>query len=1615
MRCFIGISLRARGSTLFFWVTVVMAVLLQSRPVCGATFTVISTNDAGAGSLRQAILDANLNSGPDVIDFNIPGAGPHTIEPLTALPDLTDVVTVDGFTQPGASPNNSVAALNAVLLIELSGAQMTTTNAPGLVVASTGSRVRGLVINRFASVAGAGIKVTNTSGVIIDGNYIGTDVSGHTNLPNGVAGILIQDARSTFIGGASPAGRNLISGNGGPGLLIAGAGSSNNVVSGNFIGVDVTGSAALGNAGGGIALAEASASVISGNVISGNAASGIEIGQAAAVANRVQGNSIFGNGGLGIDLLPAGPTANDSGDADAGPNGLQNFPVLTSVVNGTNTTIYGTLSAATNAAYDLEFFANTAADPSGYGEGERWVGSILVNTDTNGEGSFVATLNELIPVGQRITATATDAAGNTSEFSVPQSVPGPPPVIICATNPVVECGTAWDFVAPEVTAVCGGTNFTLYASTVTNALCGATFSATRTWVAVDACGNSNTCSQTILVVDTVPPVITCSSNITVECTGGGGAVVSFTATATDSCDTNVLVYSVPASGSFFALGTNVVTSFAVDACNNTNTCTFTVTVLDTTPPNISCPANIIAAEFPRDSGFAPVTFAPPGVSDICEASLNVTVTPPSGSLFPVGTNTVTCVVSDSSGNSNSCTFTIRVIPYRLFVTTNVTTTADSGPGSLRQALLDANDSPGENLVVFNIPGPGPHIINLESALPEITSPVIINGWSQPGFAGLPLVTITGAGLTNAIDGLVLHAADNTVRGLVLNGFATAIKILGQGNNVIQGNFIGTDASGVAAAPNSGDGIYIASARNVIGGSTNWAPNVIAANGGSGIHIAGPGATNNFVRGNYIGIGSDFVTALGNGGDGVRLENGAARNSIGGAGLNSGNGIANNASNGVSLLPTAGIGNGIYGNSIFDNNLLGIDLNADGVTVNDAEDADAGPNNLLNHPVITDARSANGSLQIDGTYTGNGNAIFRLDFYLSNVADPSGSGEGRTHLGHQLFEVYGNGPETFTASFPVSAVYTQQVTATATDFADNTSEFSPAVTVRTPPVLESQPVSTNTLPGGTVVLCASASGTPPIFYQWRLNGVNIPDATNGCYEISSAEFTNGGSYSVVIYNELGAALTASAGVEVAVTNAVLAADDFADAVQLHGASGETAWSNANATRESGEPFHANKPGRHSVWYKWTAPEKGVLTIGSRGSDFDTLLGVYRGTNVAYLYGEGGDEDRGGYYTSGLRINVTKNRTYHFAVDGYGNDAGRFFFGWQQEFTPHLLPAILAQPQSLTVAPGSNATFTVLAARICGNGFTNCSTPLHYGSPEDPEPTELPNLDCQWLFNGVPIPGATNFSVTISNVQTTNLGLYRARLFTPWQTIESLDADLEINLTGDITQPVQTADKLLDVLLLPPWVIGDFLPPTTPPEGGFSRDTVVRGYTGTQIFSTSGSGTGSADEPICGVLGGASEYITFVPAESGALFLNTDGSSYDTVMAVFLRSPTNASLIYLVCDNNSGVDGRDSALNVPVVAGQTNIVLVDGVNGASGILQLNYSLLSSISLRALGTSVNGGNFMQVLSRTNANFSLQRSTNMIHWSPILTTNSPSGVYNHTDPTPPGIRYFYRAKLLP
>jgi hypothetical protein len=393
--------------------------------------------------------------------------------------------------------------------------------------------------------------------------------------------------------------------------------------------------------------------------------------------------------------------------------------------------------------------------------------------------------------GRTFTATrtwrATDSCSNSAPCSQTVTVVDTTlPVITCVSNRIVECGVVWNFNPPSASDICDGTNLTIIiVNTVTNPLVGQTFSATRTWRAIDSCSNSSACSQTVTIVDTTPPSITCSSNITVECAGPPGTVVPFVTTASDVCDTNVDIVCSPPSGSTFVLGLTTVRCVATDDSGNTNACTFTVRVRDTTPPTIVCPANIIAPEFPHDGGFGVVTFAAPVTGDICDNMLAVGCVPPSGTAFPVGYTTVRCSARDGSGNSNSCTFLVRVIAYRL----TVTTTADALAGSLRQALLDANDAPGENLVQFNLPGAAPHRISLLGALPVITSPLILNGASQPGFAGTPVVELDGSGAGRP-DGLIVRAGSSTIRALAWQGFATALRLETNGGNVVQGNFIG---------------------------------------------------------------------------------------------------------------------------------------------------------------------------------------------------------------------------------------------------------------------------------------------------------------------------------------------------------------------------------------------------------------------------------------------------------------------------------------------------------------------------------------------------------------------------------------------------------------------------------------------------------------------------------------------------------------------------------------------------------------------------------------------------------------------------------------------------------
>ncbi len=344
---------------------------------------------------------------------------------------------------------------------------------------------------------GTGVDITGGSDDVVLGNLIGTNAAGTSAIANGNDGVLLSDAGNMTVGGTASGSGNVISGNANVGVELAGFGATFDLIAGNLIGTDVTGTVAIANAVGveldSGAIGDQIGTLGAGNVISGNAGDGILFSDRSTSGNRVQanligteddgvsplgnqgdgvsimaepgndaiggtaagagnviaynagngvvvgydsvtnqpstgdsilGNSIYANALLGIELGTGGVVLNDS-SGHTGPNLFQDFPVLTSVLtSGGTTTITGTLSGAADSTFDVEFFSNPAADPSGYGQGQTFLMDEFVTTDDNGNASFSFQTPSPVTVGQIVSATATDSNGNTSEFSADTVVSG---------------------------------------------------------------------------------------------------------------------------------------------------------------------------------------------------------------------------------------------------------------------------------------------------------------------------------------------------------------------------------------------------------------------------------------------------------------------------------------------------------------------------------------------------------------------------------------------------------------------------------------------------------------------------------------------------------------------------------------------------------------------------------------------------------------------------------------------------------------------------------------------------------------------------------------------------------------------------------------------------------------------------------------------------------------------------------------------------------------------------------------------------------------------------------------------------------------------------------------
>ncbi len=266
----------------------------------GLTLSVTTTNDSGAGSLRDAITQANANPGQDTIIFKIESPGVSRIIPASALPEIAEALVLDGYSQTGSSANTESYRDGAVILIEIDGSQVGT-NADGLVVSSGNTTIRGVAINGFddeISLYGGGSNV-------VEGCFIGCHASGTGGLGDDGAGVRIDNSAGNLIGGTSPAARNLISGNGGGyyggfGMVIYGSNATANLVQGNFIGVDFTGTNVLFQ-GDGIQIINASNNTIggtnfgAGNIVGGNGRFGILIGVRGGAGTAAAGNVVQGN------------------------------------------------------------------------------------------------------------------------------------------------------------------------------------------------------------------------------------------------------------------------------------------------------------------------------------------------------------------------------------------------------------------------------------------------------------------------------------------------------------------------------------------------------------------------------------------------------------------------------------------------------------------------------------------------------------------------------------------------------------------------------------------------------------------------------------------------------------------------------------------------------------------------------------------------------------------------------------------------------------------------------------------------------------------------------------------------------------------------------------------------------------------------------------------------------------------------------------------------------------------------------------------------------------------------------------------------------------------------
>ncbi|MFN3404697.1 MAG: hypothetical protein ACK40G_11415, partial [Cytophagaceae bacterium] len=914
--------------------------------VIGPKF-VTNTNDSGPGSLRQAILDANSEAGHDSIKFNLGAGGPFTINLLSALPNLTDNsgVTIDGFSQSGSSPNsipvfNTSAGtpLNAVHQIILENSA----NIPeGLNLVSNNNTIRGLVLQNF----GDGTPSVNDIAISINGNnnkvlgcYIGMDASGAVRGTRTFTGVSVIGS-GNLIGDGTAAGANLISGMNGSnssGVSLAGASTLNNSIRGNIIGLGKDGTTYISNAqSSGVLVTNTvggnniigGPAVGDGNVISGNSI-GISLNNPAAGWTSVQGNIIGpqANGMLSVSGQVSGVRLNgSSGNVIGGvASGARNIisgntqeGIMIGGFGSSNNIIIGNYVGLNKNGNDA-----VGGQPVGIYLGPFDVTGTQIGGSNPGEGNVISGNSSY----------GIHLANVTSGGTIQGNIIG---LQADGNSLIASSNQNWGiFLDGAESFLIGGNSASARNVISGNRFIGIRFDyASYCTVKGNYIGPSSTLTAVpgSLQETGISIYYNCEYNVLGSLSAGEGNVIAHN--SIDGINVEQSQYNRISGNLMYANTAKSINLNYLANFGNSGLPVPVITAVNATTISGTGGANGNIIEiYKNTTGNCNDAMTFIGTAPVAAGVWSYSGTFTTGEYY-------LATQSDINQNTSEFSACVQLLAPSLVVTT----TADSGPGSLREAISLANSTPGRDTVTFNITGAGPHTINLTSALPGLTDNdgVVIDGFSQSGALPntIPVFNTTVATPLNPVYkiilgnganipiGLDLVGNNNEIKGLVLQDFGDgtvsnndiAINISGQSNKVLGCN-IGMDETGTIKGTRTAIGIKISGPNNIIGDGTTAGVNLISGLNGSlyGIQIIGAGAIGNSVKSNLIGLqknGSDIVSGSAQSKGVAVLSSG---NVVGGNAAADGNVISGNNGSGILLS---------NGNQV-SNNIIG--LRADGI-------------------------------------------------------------------------------------------------------------------------------------------------------------------------------------------------------------------------------------------------------------------------------------------------------------------------------------------------------------------------------------------------------------------------------------------------------------------------------------------------------------------------------------------------------------------------------------------------------------------------------------------------------------------------------------------------------------